>query len=229
MSETQIYYISNTDITGFEIEPIIHTGPKTYQEIKNEIESNDIFCREGESITIKHLLGAMGSSNILYALKNDRIAGVLVFMFNVNKNGQRIIVFDGICSPTEYSGLGIGQQLIETLIRIGKINDVKYINLECNGKVMNYYKNKFNFEIIEETIVEDSDADSEDEEEGYYYMRLDLSRITGGKKRRCNIKTKRSNIKTKSKSKRRCNIKTKSKRRCNIKTKSKSKSKRKQY
>jgi len=214
MSEIQIYYISNTDITGFEIdESIVRTGPKTYQEVKNEIKSNNKFCREEESITMKHLLSAMDSSNILYALLNDKIVGVLVFMFNFTKKGERIIVFDGICSPDEFTGLGIGQLLIETLIRIGKSNDLKYINLQCNGKVMNYYKDKFNFDIIEETIVEDSD-DSGDEGEGYYFMRLDLSRITGGKKRKCKTKRKR---KCKTKRKRKCN--TKRKRKCKTKRK----------
>ena len=47
------------------------------------------------------------------------------------KNNNRTIIFNGICSPIEYSKLGIGKELIETLIRLAKLYNFKFIKLDC--------------------------------------------------------------------------------------------------
>lgn len=44
---------------------------------------------------------------------------------------------------------------------------------------MKYYRDKFGFEIISQREVYDSD--DEDDEDLYYDMRLDLSKVSGGK------------------------------------------------
>ena len=46
------------------------------------------------------------------------------------------------------------------------------------------YKNKFGFVVSSQKTTYDSDAESDDEGEPYYYMTLDLSTVSGGKKRR---------------------------------------------
>jgi len=199
MSDIQIYYAAASNITNdlhkqnIEIDSIARSGYKTFEQIKNDIKTTNNFCRDEESISINHLLGTLASNVILYAIIKDKVAGVLTFFFNVNKKGEKIINFDGICSPKEFTGLGIGNKLIDTLIRIGKFNNIKYINLECKGNVMKYYKNKFGFVISEQTMAYDSD---DDETEPYYHMTLDLSTVSGGKKRKHNKKTNKHNKKT---------------------------------
>ena len=209
MSEIQIYYnapiniINNLKKQELDIDPIVRSGYKTFDEIKGGIKQYGNFCRDEESITINHLVGTMASSVILYAILNEKIVGLLVFMFNTNKKGDKIINFDGICSPEEFKGLGIGQQLIDTLIRIGKFNDIKYIDLECKGSnLMKYYKNKFGFVVSSQKTTYDSDAESDDEGEPYYYMTLDLSTVSGGKKRTKRKTDKQRKTKKNKKSKR---------------------------
>ena len=51
---------------------------------------------------------------------------------------------------------------------------------------MNYYKNKFGFEITSTKMSyddDDSDDEDDDDKQPYYFMRLDLSRVSGGKKK----------------------------------------------
>jgi len=186
MDEIQIYYIIASNVSNslkrqnYEIDPIVREGYKTYQQITEEIKSTKNFCRDEESITLKHLVGTISSNITLYAILDDKLVGVLTFMFNVNREGEKIIVFDGICSPTEFSGRGIGKELIDTLIRIARFNNIKYIKLECKGRVMNYYK-KIGFTVTSTNMTYDSDEDSDDEGEPYYYMTLDVSSVTGGK------------------------------------------------
>ncbi|MGA1048553.1 MAG: GNAT family N-acetyltransferase, partial [Minisyncoccia bacterium] len=104
----------------------------------------------------------------------------------VERGSDRYILLNGICSPEKYKDLGVGQELINTLIRIGKSSDVKYINLDCKGqRLMNYYR-RFGFIVTKSYTADDSD-DSDDEGDMYYKMTLDLSRIRGGKKK--NIRT----------------------------------------
>jgi hypothetical protein len=195
MSDIQIYYNASSNILNsvknqnYELDPLVRLGYKSIAEILTSVKTKSGFCRNEESITIRHLLNSIISNIVLYALLDDNICGILTFMFNQNSKGERIINFDGICSPEQFKGLGIGEKLIDTLIRIGKFNGIKYINLECNGRIMKYYKKRFGFIISREKIIYDSDAESDDEGEPYYYMTLDLSKVTGGKRK---IKTRRN-------------------------------------
>ena len=128
-------------------------------------------------------MSSLTTDVILYAVMDGKVVGALTFMFNT-KNGEKIINFNGICSPEKYSGSGIGQELINTLIRIGKSFDVRFIFLDCKGdELMKYYRNKFNFKVYKESEPNyDSDDDSDEEYEPHYYMSLDLSTVSGGKK-----------------------------------------------
>jgi hypothetical protein len=208
MSDIQIYYTAPTNVLtslkrqNYEIDSIVRLGPKTIDELKAIIKTSEKFCRDEESITANHLANSLSSNVILYAIRNNEVIGVLIFMFNQKGNGDKFINFDGICSPTIFGGLGVGHELIDTLIRIGRFNGVKYINLECKGSVMQYYKNRFGFVISEKKTIYDSDEDSDDEGEPYYYMTLDLTTASGGKRKR-KIKTKRNKKSSKRKQTRR--------------------------
>lgn len=200
MSSIQIYYTypdrmkKGLDRMGIDLDMIVRKGSFTFSELYDEIKKDKNFCRKEESINYKHFLSLIISDITLYAILDGEIAGALNFMFN-ERNGNRIIIFDGICSPDKYSGQGVGQELINTLIRIGKAYDVRYIHLECKGNVMKYYRNKFGFEVVSTKMSYDSD-NSDDEDEPYYNMRLDLSNVSGGKIRKRNKSIKR-NIKRK--------------------------------
>jgi ribosomal protein S18 acetylase RimI-like enzyme len=201
MEDIQIYYsapqnvINSITKQGFEIDPIVRSGDKDTKQLQDIINSTKKFCREQKSITIIHLKNSITSNITLYANLDNEVVGILTFMNNVDRYGNKFINFDGICSPENYSGKGIGEKLIDTLIRIGKLNDIKYINLECKGELMKYYK-KFGFVVTSERKKydsdEDSDEDSDDESETSYYMRLDLSMIAGRNKRRRLNKSKRN-------------------------------------
>ena len=193
MSEIQIYYLypkqlqTSLDKLGIDLSSSFRQGDKSLEELKAEIKTNPKFCRNEQSIRYDHFLQLLFNDITLYAQIDGKVVGVLEFMFNV-KNGEKVIIFDGICSPIEYSKLGVGQELINSLIRIGKMNGHKYIMLECQGSIMNYYKNKFGFQVTSQHVAYDSDADSDDEDDDnsgeiYYNMRLDLSTIVGGRKR----------------------------------------------
>ena len=192
MSSIQIYYVC-PDRTkksllkqGIELDISIRTGDKSLDQIYNEIKNDPYFCRDEESIDYNHFLGIIRNDITLYANLDDKIAGALNFAFN-QKDGERIIHFNGICSPIKYSGEGVGQELINSLIRIAKQNDVKYIYLECKGNVMKYYRDKFGFEITSSQISYDSD--DEEDSSPYYNMRLDLSKVSGGNKKNVLKKT----------------------------------------
>lgn len=212
MSEIQIYYLysnhlqKSLDIMDIDLSSSFRQGNKSLQELEAEIKTNKKFCRNKESIRYGHFLQLLFNNINLYAQIDGKVVGVLSFMFNAKK-GQKVINFDGICSPIEYSKLGVGQELINALIRVGKMNNVKYILLECQGSIMNYYKNKFGFQIISQHFAYDSDDDSDSEEVGdiYYEMALDLSTVTGGrKKRKRTIKrNKRKNLTKKRKNNKR--------------------------
>ena len=173
----------------------IRTGDKTFNQVYNEIKADPNFCREEISISYKHFLSIIRNDITLYADLDGKVAGALSFEFNI-KDGRNVIIFEGICSPEIYSGQGVGQELINTLIRIGKQNDVEYILLECNGDVMNYYRDKFGFEIISQREVYDED---EDDTDLYYDMSLDLSRVSGGKLKKRYRKNRTIKRNTKSK------------------------------
>jgi hypothetical protein len=199
MSSIQIYYTypdrmkKGLDRMGIDLDIIVRKGSYSFSELYKEIKKDANFCRKEESINYKHFLSLIISDITLYAILDEVIAGALNFMFN-ERNGNRIIIFDGICSPDKYSGQRVGQELINTLIRIGKTFDVRYIYLECKGNVMNYYRNKFGFEVVSTKMSYDSD-NSDDEDELYYNMRLDLSNISGGKIRKRNKSIKRRKLK----------------------------------
>jgi hypothetical protein len=176
MDDIQIYYAASENIIrnltkqSIELDSVVRLGNKTTDELKTIITSSNKFCRDEKSITVKHLVNSLSSSVILYASRNEEVLGVLIFMFNENRSREKFINFDGICSPEAFGGLGVGHNLIETLIRIGRFNGVSYI--------------KFGFEVSEQKTIYDSDAESDDEGESYYYMTLRLSTVSGGKKRR---------------------------------------------
>jgi len=203
MEDIQVYYYIPEHLLRNEpkIEHFIRKGDKTGREILAEINQNDKFCRDEKSITLKHFKGLITSDISLYAIHEGQIVGILSFMFNQNPQKQNFIVFDGICSPNKFKGLGVGRKLIETLIMIGVRNACHYIKLECQGSVMMYYRDKFGFKVIKETrAAVDSDDDSEDEGEPYYHMVLELTPVStelGGKRRNKRSKKNKKNKKTK--------------------------------
>lgn len=196
MSAVQTYYLISSvnkatlDRMGIDFSMSVREGDKSLKDIENIVKSDPTFCRDEESISVKHLVTSINSNNVLYATLDETVAGVLLFMFNT-EDGRKIIYFDGICSPSRYSGTGVGQALINTLIKIGKTNDIKYIKLECKGKIMNYYRNKFGFKVFNERRSYDSDNSDDEDAEPYYDMILDLSTVTGGKKNK--IENRRKN------------------------------------
>ena len=195
MSDIQIYYLippqlnRNLNEMNIDLSQILRTGDKTLQDVRNEIKTEPEFCGDEYGIEFKYLYSSIISDISLYASLNSKVVGLLTFMI-LDRGSTRHILLNGICSPAKYSGLGVGQELLNTLIRIGKSYNVKYINLDCKGDgLMNYYK-KFGFVVTKSYSVEDSD-DEDDEGIDHYTMRLDLSKISGGnKKRRRTLKRK---------------------------------------
>lgn len=208
MSNIQIYYLlpqqlkKSLDKMMIDLDISVRQGNITIQELYKQIKNDSEFCRNEESISYKHFLSLIYNDISLYAILEGKVVGALTFMFT-EEDGEKIITFDGICSPIKYSGLGVGQELINTLIRIGKNNDIKYIFLECKGNLMNYYRDKFGFEVIGSKISYDSDDSDDEEGETYYNMRLDLSTISGGKKKRRNKKITKNNKRKRSRRTRR--------------------------
>lgn len=196
MSNFKIYYLISQQLNkrlqsiGVDLDMTLEKGPITLVDLKKQVYDDNLFCRDEESISYKHFFNILGNDIVLYAYLAGKVLGALTFMFNI-KEGNKIINFDGICSPKKYSGQHVGEELIHTLIKIGTQNDIRYINLECKGKVVNYYR-KFGFKITGTKIAydsdDDSDDDSEEEHKKYYYMKLDLSEVSGGKR-----KSKKSN------------------------------------
>jgi hypothetical protein len=203
MEDIQVYYYIPQHLLRNEnkIENLVRKGDKTNNELLVEINQTDKFCRDEKSITLKHFRGLINNDISLYAMHEGRIIGILSFMFNQNPQKQKFIVFDGICSPEIFKRLGVGRKLIETLIMIAERNGCHYIKLECKGSVMMYYRDKFGFKVVNETrSAVDSDDDSEDEGESYYYMVLELKPINtelGGKRRNKKTKRNKKNKRTK--------------------------------
>lgn len=156
----------------------IRTGDKIFDQVYNEINADPNFCRKETSISYTHFLSIIRNDITLYADLDGKVAGASCFEFNI-KDERNVIMFEGICWPEIYYGQGVGQELINTLIRIGKQNEIQYIFLECKGDIIKYYRDKFGFEIISQREVYHSDH--EDDEDLYYNMRLDLSKVSGGK------------------------------------------------
>jgi len=207
MSDVQIYYtyvdylgkyknrLSNMNI---DLDISLTRGDKTIQEIYDVVNKDEAFCRDEKSISRNYLLSLIQSDITLYADIDDKITGVLCFAFN-KINDDLIINFNGICSPFIYSKQRVGENLIKSLITLARVNGVKYIKLECKGSVMQYYRDRFGFQLIDTIFSYDSDEDSDDEKEPYYFMRLDLSKISGGNKKK-NRTLKKTNKRRKRKS-----------------------------
>jgi hypothetical protein len=189
MSVIEIYYICSDSVkinllnSGIDLDVNIQMGNRYLDQIYNEIKNDPYFCRGEESISYSHFLSLVRNDINLYATLDDRVVGVLNFIFN-EKDGERIINLNGICSPIKCSGKGVGKKLINTLIILGKNTNTKYIYLECKGEIVNYYSDKFGFEIISSKTAYDSDDKDDiedrsyyDEEGPYYIMRLDLSEV----------------------------------------------------
>jgi N-acetylglutamate synthase-like GNAT family acetyltransferase len=151
----------------------ITKGNKSIKDIYDEIQKDKEFCRNQESIDRNYLLSLVQSDIVLYAVIEDKLAGVLCFMFNVKPDGERILNLNGICSPKKYAGNKVGETLINTLISIAEISNIQGIYLDCKGRVKEYYEN-FGFDKINERTIYDSD-DSDDEGEPHYFMKLTLN------------------------------------------------------
>jgi len=198
MSVIQIYYVSSERVLknmpkyGVDLDISVRMGNKTLDEVYNEIKRDPKFCRDEQSIDYTHFLSIIRNGITLYADLDGKVAGALSFAFNI-KDREKVIMFEGICSPKIYSGQCVGQELINSLIRIGKLNDLKYIFLKCKGDIIKYYRDKFGFEVIDQSQIYDSDDSDDEGGEFYYDMRLDLTKVSGG-----NIK-KRKSIKRKNK------------------------------
>jgi len=220
MSSYQIYYYTppqyktGLEKMGIDLDLEIRNVDILIEEIKKQINENKEFCRDQKSIKYDYFKSLLSTDIVLYALSEDKeVLGALAFMFNI-KDGDKVILFHGICSPYIYSKRGVGSELINTLIKIGITFRIKYIYLDCVGeKIKNYYE-KFGFN-VEKFIIKrsydsdsDDDSDGEEDEEPHYYMKLDLSTISGGKnKKNVSIKS-RKNKKTKRNMKTRRNLKT---------------------
>ena len=196
MSIVQIYYTYTDYLDRYktklqnmniDLDISLTRGDKTVQEIYESVDNDNLFCRDEKSISKKYLLSLIHSDIILYADIDDKVAGVLCFAFN-KKDGDIFINFNGICSPSIYSRQHVGENLINSLITLAKVNDVKYIKLNCKGDVKNYYKNKFGFELIDTEYLYDSDDDLT---EPFYFMKLDLSKSGGYRNRKLKKTNKR--------------------------------------
>ena len=212
MSDIQIYYllpsqlIKGLKVMNIDLSTILRQGDKTLSEVYDEVKSNPAFCRDEFGIDYTHFKGLINSDISLYASVDGQVAGLLSFMFKLYE-GKRFIVFDGLCSPEKYGGMGVGRELINTLIRVGKAFDIDFIKLDCKGdRLMRYYK-QYGFKVTNVKTNYNSDDDSDDESAShpYYYMELDLSTVSGGKnRRRTRISTfKRKSIRVKRKNTRR--------------------------
>lgn len=102
---------------GMDLDMSIRTGNEKPEQVYNEIKTDPNFCGEETSISYTHFLSIIRNDIILYVDLDGRLAGALSFVFNV-KDGRNVIMFEGICSPEIYSGQGVCQELINTLIRI---------------------------------------------------------------------------------------------------------------
>jgi N-acetylglutamate synthase-like GNAT family acetyltransferase len=184
MSNIQIYYIcsdsvkTNLSKSEIDLNISIQLGDMSLDKIYDEIKNDPYFCREEETISYNHFLSLIINDISLYATLDGRVVGILNFMF-LEKDGERIINFNGICCPIKCSGKGIGKRLIKTLIYLAKQTNTKYIYLVCKGDIINYYRNKFGFEITSTKMSYDSDDELGlyYDEGPYYFMRLDLSKV----------------------------------------------------
>ncbi len=185
MSNIQIYYICSDSVktnllkSEINLDISIQLGDRSLDKIYDEIKNDPYFCRGEESISYNHFLSLIMNDISLYASLDGRVVGILNFMF-LEKDGERIINFNGICCPVKCEGKCVGKKLIKTLIHIAKDTNTKYIYLVCKGDIMNYYRDKFGFEITRTKMSYDSDDDELGlyyDEGPYYFMRLDLSKV----------------------------------------------------
>lgn len=188
MSNIQIYYICSDSVkknllkSEINLDISIQLGDRSLDQIYDQIKNDPYFCRGEASISYNHFLSLIKNDISLYASLDRRVVGILNFMF-LEQDAERIINFNGICCPIKCAGKGVGKKLIKTLIHIAKDTNTKYIYLVCKGDVVNYYSNKFGFEIMSTKISYDSDEDNDEvgglyyDEGPYHFMRLDLSDV----------------------------------------------------
>jgi GNAT superfamily N-acetyltransferase len=186
MSNIQIYYVCPDSVkrnlfkSEINLDINIQLGDKSLDKIYDEIKNDPYFCRGEETISYNYFLSLIKNDITFYASLDGRVVGVLNFTFN-EKDGERIINFNGICCPIKCEGQGIGKKLIKALIYLAKQTNTKYIYLVCKGDIFKYYSNKFGFKITREKMSFDSDEDEPGlyyDEGPYYFMRLDLSEVT---------------------------------------------------
>lgn len=203
MSEIVIYYLKNENIgnflsrNGIELDHIVREGDRNMQMLVREIKTIPRFCRDESAISLSHLMGTFSANIILYALVDDKLAGILTFMFNENSKRERTIEFDGICSPETYKGTGLGASLIRTLIDIARGTGTSYIHLECKGDDLMRYYRTFGFKVTGQKRVYDSDESSDEEGVPNYTMALRVSVASGGKRRKQSNKTNKKTKKSK--------------------------------
>jgi N-acetylglutamate synthase-like GNAT family acetyltransferase len=165
MSSIQIYYICSDSVkinllnSGIDLDISIQIGDMSLEKIYDEIKNDPYFYEGEKTMSYNHFLSLIMNDISLYATLDGRVVGILNFMF-LEKDGERIINFNGICCPIKCSGKGIGKRLIKTLIYLAKQTNTKYIYLVCKGDIMNYYRNKFGFEITSTKMSYDSDEDN---------------------------------------------------------------------
>jgi len=185
MVDVQIYYtfidyldhykqvLQNMNI---DLDITLSQGDKSVQEIYESVNSDTSFCRDENSISKKHLVSLIQSDIILYADIDDKVAGGVCFAFS-EKEGEIGIHLNGICSPSRYAKQRVGENLIKSLITMSKVNDVKYIDLNCKGSIMKYYRDKYGFKVMDTEPASNS-------ENTFYFMKLDLSKTGGYIKRK---------------------------------------------
>ena len=202
MSNIEIYSLIPPNLNkGLErmrinLTPILAPGNKNIAEVTTEVKENKKFCRDEIGISYNYFVSLISSDISIYALLDGKIAGLLTFMILEDLEGKKFLLH-GLCSPIEYANKNIGKILIETLIKMGKLLNINYIELQCKGDfLMNYYR-KFGFIIKYKNI--NYDSDDEEEDDAYYNMSLDLSKTTGGKKK-SNMFKKISRTKTRTQS-----------------------------
>jgi hypothetical protein len=195
-----IYYVSSSNKYLFSN---IEKTTKTISELQKDILAIPNFCRDEQSVSVQELKSYLVSGITFFTV--DQI-GQITGLINFDINQNSILVL-GICVPG-YSQ-GIGSFLIFKLKQFAKDNQINQIRLTCYGDLVFFYK-KQGFEVMNESILYDSDDDDDEEEKTKYTMIFNMNNFVGGKniggkKNRRNTKTK-----TKTKTKKR---KTKTKKR----------------
>lgn len=186
-----IYYVSSSNKYIFSN---IEKSNKSISQLQKDILSIPNFCRDEHSVSVQELKSYL-VSGICFFTQNEK--GEITGLINFDVNQNSILVL-GICVPG-YSQ-GIGSFLIMKLKQFAKDNQINSLRLTCYGDLYLFYK-KQGFEILDESILYDSD-DEDNDEKIKYTMKFDMNNFIGGKKKRRKTK-KRPKIKKKRKSRKR--------------------------